>query len=411
MDDVIVQERPQMNTTDSVDLQNSYQIYHKEGLLSHQSPVLSSAPLLYEHQVMMTKLRQGGGGSVNDRLLKLDQRLQSPVLPGDALSQFSNRDRISGISQDSSSQETDDQQKTESKKRRGGGGQRRSKKQRTEEVDPNDPKGAQSRYDSSLGLLTKKFVDLVKVAEDGVLDLNQAADMLSVQKRRIYDITNVLEGIGLIEKKSKNNIQWNAAFRGSGLSTADDTESIEALKAENEKLNREESLLDGNLRAVQADLKRLAEESANSKLAFVTYDDLRNLPGMQGQTLIAIKAPSGTRLEVPDPDEGMDLGRRRYQVFLSNEDGPPIDVFVISPYTDSPVSSEDWVNSTQIPDPSSPSISQDYSVLSPSHTSIDPDYYLSNMLQGEGVSDLYSEDPLDITVAGETNVLQGASWT
>lgn len=29
-----------------------------------------------------------------------------------------------------------------------------------------------------------------------------------VQKRRIYDITNVLEGIGLIEKKGKNNIQW-----------------------------------------------------------------------------------------------------------------------------------------------------------------------------------------------------------
>jgi hypothetical protein len=29
-----------------------------------------------------------------------------------------------------------------------------------------------------------------------------------VKKRRIYDITNVLEGIGLIEKKSKNNIQW-----------------------------------------------------------------------------------------------------------------------------------------------------------------------------------------------------------
>lgn len=33
--------------------------------------------------------------------------------------------------------------------------------------------------------------------------------MLNVkQKRRIYDITNVLEGIGLIEKKSKNSIQW-----------------------------------------------------------------------------------------------------------------------------------------------------------------------------------------------------------
>lgn len=41
-------------------------------------------------------------------------------------------------------------------------------------------------------------------------DLNkQAADILAVkQKRRIYDITNVLEGVGLIEKKNKNVIQW-----------------------------------------------------------------------------------------------------------------------------------------------------------------------------------------------------------
>ena len=37
----------------------------------------------------------------------------------------------------------------------------------------------------------------------------QAADMLDVkQKRRIYDITNVLEGIGLIEKETKNTIRW-----------------------------------------------------------------------------------------------------------------------------------------------------------------------------------------------------------
>lgn len=35
-----------------------------------------------------------------------------------------------------------------------------------------------------------------------------AAESLEVQKRRIYDITNVMEGINLIKKKSKNNIQW-----------------------------------------------------------------------------------------------------------------------------------------------------------------------------------------------------------
>jgi len=38
---------------------------------------------------------------------------------------------------------------------------------------------------------------------------SQAVDLLEVkQKRRIYDITNVLEGIGLIEKESKNSIRW-----------------------------------------------------------------------------------------------------------------------------------------------------------------------------------------------------------
>lgn len=69
-----------------------------------------------------------------------------------------------------------------------------------------------TRYDTSLGLLTKKFIQLLSQSPDGVLDLNRAAEVLKVQKRRIYDITNVLEGIHLIKKKSKNNIQWMWVF-------------------------------------------------------------------------------------------------------------------------------------------------------------------------------------------------------
>ncbi|CAJ0930394.1 unnamed protein product [Ranitomeya imitator] len=78
---------------------------------------------------------------------------------------------------------------------------------------PDSPKTPKSplektRYDTSLGLLTKKFIQLLSQSSDGVVDLNRAAEVLKVQKRRIYDITNVLEGIHLIKKKSKNNIQW-----------------------------------------------------------------------------------------------------------------------------------------------------------------------------------------------------------
>lgn len=65
-----------------------------------------------------------------------------------------------------------------------------------------------SRYDTSLNLTTKRFLDLLAQSPDGVVDLNWASQVLDVQKRRIYDITNVLEGIRLISKKSKNHIQW-----------------------------------------------------------------------------------------------------------------------------------------------------------------------------------------------------------
>ena len=64
------------------------------------------------------------------------------------------------------------------------------------------------RYETSLGILTKRFVSLLRSSINGILDLNHAAELLDVQKRRIYDITNVLEGIGVIEKNSKNNIKW-----------------------------------------------------------------------------------------------------------------------------------------------------------------------------------------------------------
>jgi hypothetical protein len=65
-----------------------------------------------------------------------------------------------------------------------------------------------SRFDNSLGILTKKFMAVVAESTTGVVDLNVASERLGVKKRRVYDITNVLEGIELLEKQSKNRIVW-----------------------------------------------------------------------------------------------------------------------------------------------------------------------------------------------------------
>jgi transcription factor E2F3 len=57
-------------------------------------------------------------------------------------------------------------------------------------------------------VLTKKFIELIRNSENCTIDLNLAVEELGVQKRRIYDITNVLEGINYVEKIQKNMIKW-----------------------------------------------------------------------------------------------------------------------------------------------------------------------------------------------------------
>ncbi|MBW01791.1 Transcription factor E2F2, partial [Eschrichtius robustus] len=129
---------------------------------------------------------------------------------------------------------------------------------------PKTPKspGEKTRYDTSLGLLTKKFIYLLSESEDGVLDLNWAAEVLDVQKRRIYDITNVLEGIQLIRKKAKNNIQWV----GRGL-FEDPTRpgKQQQLGQELKELMSMEQALDQLIQSCSLNFKHLTEDKANKR--------------------------------------------------------------------------------------------------------------------------------------------------
>ncbi|GAB1289097.1 Transcription factor E2F2 [Apodemus speciosus] len=129
---------------------------------------------------------------------------------------------------------------------------------------PKTPKspGEKTRYDTSLGLLTKKFIYLLSESEDGVLDLNWAAEVLDVQKRRIYDITNVLEGIQLIRKKSKNNIQW--VGRGIFEDPARPAKQ-QQLGQELKELMNAERTLDQLIQSCSLSFKHLTEDNANKK--------------------------------------------------------------------------------------------------------------------------------------------------
>ncbi|CBI19849.3 unnamed protein product, partial [Vitis vinifera] len=181
------------------------------------------------------------------------------------------------------------------------------------------------RYDSSLGLLTKKFISLIQEAKDGTLDLNRTADVLEVQKRRIYDITNVLEGIGLIEKTSKNHISWKG-FDMSGPQKMDN--EVTRLKAEVERLYAEECRLDDCIREKQELLRAIAGDENCQKHLFLTEEDITTLPCFQNQTLIAIKAPQASSVEVPDPDEDIGFSQRQFRIIIRSTTGP-IDLYLL----------------------------------------------------------------------------------
>ncbi|CAL4100243.1 unnamed protein product [Meganyctiphanes norvegica] len=165
-----------------------------------------------------------------------------------------------------------------------------------------------SRYDTSLGLLTKRFVDLLQTAPDGTVDLNKASDLLAVQKRRIYDITNVLEGIGLVNKKSKNNVQWLASKENSA-----------ELEGDLDELDAKENEMDRLIEQAERDLLQMSQDK---RYAYITYHDLHTIKYYKDKTVFAVKAPPGTQLQVPQ-----DVKEQGYKIHLKSENGP-IEVFL-----------------------------------------------------------------------------------
>jgi E2F/DP family winged-helix DNA-binding domain/E2F transcription factor CC-MB domain len=206
-----------------------------------------------------------------------------------------------------------------------------------------------SRFDSSLGLLTKKFVSILRETPGKAIDLNLAAHELGVQKRRIYDITNVLEGIRLIKKTSKNHVSWNTTIQSSPLpqrkyeereistrilNTSNVCRGLLQGEAEDDSKDRqikEVQLLDSFLECLSnkasSSLKSLHHgesskgciDGTSENFMFLRFSDLTTLSEFRTHSIIGIRAQCGISLEVPDPDYGVVPGYRRYEIHLTSD--------------------------------------------------------------------------------------------
>ena len=123
---------------------------------------------------------------------------------------------------------------------------------------------------SSLGLLTQRFLDLLTTVGQKYVNLNSAANSLGVQKRRIYDITNVLEGIGLIEKTSKNTVRWKRQIKS----------DIEVLDGSAQQSKVDSVLSYDRLENAIKNVTEVLSAQLNQLLSYANYEVMHKQPLM-----------------------------------------------------------------------------------------------------------------------------------
>ncbi|MGH0130332.1 UNVERIFIED_CONTAM: hypothetical protein FKN15_048671 [Acipenser sinensis] len=244
-----------------------------------------------------------------------------------------------------------------------------------------------TRYDTSLGLLTKKFIQLLGQSADGVVDLNRAAEVLKVQKRRIYDITNVLEGIHLLKKKSKNNIQWISLHRWASLYSGN-CKLVDLYHSGTEVINQHTKTI------LYRPSAKIPKPVATRKQLWLCQKLQVHLTSTKGPIEVLL-CPDENITNSPIKNSTLDVNGNASPSIKSSQEGDPsssvkvdcsVSVSNLSPYT-SPMNllqqTEDQISLV---------LEGPFVNLSPPHMNED---YLLSLGDEEGISDLFDAYDLD----------------
>ncbi|KAK6023561.1 transcription factor E2F/dimerization partner [Ostertagia ostertagi] len=135
------------------------------------------------------------------------------------------------------------------------------------------------RGNNSLNVITRKFIEWI--IRGDTVNLNEAAAILRVSKRRLYDVVNVLEGIGVLEKCGMNQVRWS--------DLRDRTRSSD-LYSQCANLRQLEVEIDMSVRGLVSALKCVEMDTAASQYAYVRLEDLRSSQMFTDKTLIVVKS-------------------------------------------------------------------------------------------------------------------------
>ena len=179
--------------------------------------------------------------------------------------------------------------------------QNRETKNNIEEISQIKP-----RQENSLGELTKNFINYIRKSGKNTVNINELVKELKVKKRRIYDITNVLEGIGYVQKHAKNEISW---IRTEVLNNYSNSrlfnmkQEVNNRKNEYNELEKNSKLLDKEIGKIKQEFNSISQKDDFNKYGYITFTDLNKLSDNDKFDLLVIKAVKGTSIDIIDPND------------------------------------------------------------------------------------------------------------
>ena len=173
----------------------------------------------------------------------------------------------------------------------------------------NDFKKEDSCQENSLGQLTKNFINYIKTTGKKSININDLVNELEVKKRRIYDITNVLQGIGYLQKSGKNEIIWTKTVTSKAKSKKKlsvqkkNNNVINRQKINKEQLEQERDKYEKDINIFKDEFNTIAKKNEFSKYGYITTNDLESLSVNDKVDLLIIKASKGTVMNIVDKKE------------------------------------------------------------------------------------------------------------
>jgi hypothetical protein len=138
--------------------------------------------------------------------------------------------------------------------------------------------------------LTQGFIKILTEAKGQDVDLVSVEKRLNTQKRRLYDVVNVLSGCGLIERTGKARVKWVAQECSSG-----------GVRSEVSEKERE---IDRLMAKADSDLEDILSSELFERFGWIDQDDADQCEPEMSVSLYSLRGPPSMSVKTSDGEHG-----------------------------------------------------------------------------------------------------------